>query len=77
MQSMNEKDRELIKEMMKYNIHIFGVSETKWKGSGARDIEDHYVIYSGVREQGQGESRRSGGPFRGSGKVCEELKVHK
>lgn len=41
MQLMNEKDRELIKVMMKYNICILGVSEMKWKNSGARDIEDH------------------------------------
>ena len=26
------------------------VSETKWKGSGAKDIEDFYAIYSGFNE---------------------------
>ena len=41
MQLMNEKDRESIKDMRKYNICILGVSEIKWKKSGARDIEDH------------------------------------
>ena len=40
---MNGKDWELIEEMS-----ILGISKTKWKGSGARDIEDYYTIYSGV-----------------------------
>ena len=80
MQLMNEKDRELIKDMMKYSICILGVSEMKWKNSGARDIEDHLTLTlkdSGVHEQRQGKSGRSCGPFRGSGKVCEELEVRK
>ena len=48
MRSMNGKDQELIEEMRKYDLCILGISETKWKGSGARDIEDYYAIYSGV-----------------------------
>ena len=50
MRSMNVKDRELIEEMRKYDLRILGVSKTKWKGSGASDIEDYYTIYSGVSE---------------------------
>ena len=48
--SMNGQDRELIEEMRKYDLRILAVSETKWKGRGARDIEDYYAIYSGVSE---------------------------
>ena len=44
------KEQELIREMRKYDLGVMGVSETKWKGCGARDIEDHYAIFSGVSE---------------------------
>ena len=40
----------LIKEMKKYDLGVLCISETKWKGSSARDIEGCYVIYSGVSE---------------------------
>ena len=45
---MNGKDWEFIEEMRKYDLCILGISETKRKGSGARDIEDYYTIYLGV-----------------------------
>ena len=41
---------ELIEEMKKYDLGVLGISETKWKGSGAKDIGDAYAIYSGVNE---------------------------
>ena len=47
---MNGKDWEFIEEMRKYDLCILGISETKRKGSSARDIEDYYAIYSGVSE---------------------------
>ena len=40
----------LIEEMKKYYLGVFGICETKWKGSGAKDIGDAYAIYSGVNE---------------------------
>ena len=46
MRTMRGKDWELIEEMKKYDLGILGISETKWKGSGAKDIEDFYAIYS-------------------------------
>ena len=45
---MRGKEWELIEEVRKYDLGVIGVSETKWKGCGARDIEDHYTIFSGV-----------------------------
>ena len=29
---------------------MYGISETKWKGEGTRDIGDYIVYYSGVKE---------------------------
>ena len=39
---------EVITEMKKYMIDIIGVSETRWRGNGAKNKEDFYVVYSGV-----------------------------
>ena len=47
---MRGKDWELIEEMKKYDLGILGISETKWKGSGAKDIGDTYTIHSGVNK---------------------------
>ena len=47
---MRGKEWELIEEVRKYNLGVIGVSETKWNGCSARDIEDHYAISSGVSE---------------------------
>ena len=65
--TMRGKDWEMIEEMKKYDLSILGISETKWKGSGAKDIEDFYVIYSGVKSK----SGRGSGPIRAIEKVCE------
>ena len=50
MRTMRGKDWELIEEMKKNDLGILGISETKWKGSGAKDIGDAYAIFSGVSE---------------------------
>ena len=47
---MHGKDRELIEEMRKYHLRILGISETMWKDSTTRDIEDYNVTCSGVSE---------------------------
>ena len=41
---------EVIAEMKKYKIDILGVSETKWKGNGAKNVDDCCVVYSGVSD---------------------------
>lgn len=43
--SLKGKEQELIKEMKRYDLDVLGVSETRWKGSGAESIDDHYVIF--------------------------------
>ena len=51
MQSLKGKNRELVEEMKKYDLgRVLRVSETKWKDNGAMEIEDCYVVYSGVRD---------------------------
>ena len=35
----------------KFGVDVCGISETKWKGSGIRDIGDYSVYYSGVGEE--------------------------
>ena len=48
--SLNRKDPELIEETKKYGLGVLGASETKGKGCGAKEIEDCYVVYLGVRD---------------------------
>ena len=36
--------------MKKYNLGVLGVSETRWKGSGVKSVDDCYVIFSGVSD---------------------------
>ena len=36
--------------MNKYNLGVIRVSETKWKGNGAKEVEDCYVVNSGVSD---------------------------
>ena len=48
--SLKGKGQELIGEMKRYDLGVLGVSETKWKGSGAKSVDDCYVIFSGVSD---------------------------
>lgn len=41
---------EVVMEMKKYKLDFLGVSETKWKGNGAKNVDDCYVVYSGVSD---------------------------
>ena len=44
--SLKGKEQELIEEMKKYDIGVLRVSEARWKGSGAKSVDDCYVILS-------------------------------
>ena len=48
--SLKGKEKVLIEEMKRYDLGILGVSETRWKSSGAKSIDDYYVIFSGVSD---------------------------
>ena len=54
--SRNQGKLEVVKqEMARVNIDILGISELKWTGMGAFDLDDHYIYY-----YGQEGLRRSG-----------------
>lgn len=40
--------REVSKEMIRYNVGILAVQETRWKGSGIFDTKTHTVLHSGI-----------------------------
>ena len=43
--SMNQSKLEVVKqEMAKVNINILGISELKWTGMGAFNLNDHYLL---------------------------------
>ena len=45
---MNEGKLEVVKqEMVRVNIDILGISELKWTGMGAFNLDDHYIYYHG------------------------------
>jgi len=48
--SMNGKEEELVAEMKKYRLEVVGVSETKVRGNGLKQIGDVSCVYSGVQE---------------------------
>ena len=48
--SLKGKEQELIEEMKRYILGVLGVSETRWKGSGAKSLDDCYVVFSGVSD---------------------------
>ena len=54
--SMNQGKLEVVKqEMARVNIHILGISELKWTGTGEFNSDDHYIYY-----YGQESLRRNG-----------------
>ena len=50
MRSPRGKEEELVKDMVKYRLEMLGVSETKLKGNGAREVGKGMCVFSGVQE---------------------------
>ena len=46
--ALKGKEHKMIEEMKKYRINIRAVSEIKWRGRGAKDVECYKVVYSGI-----------------------------
>ena len=46
--SLRGKDVEVIAEMKKYKLDFLVIRETNWRGNGVKDVDDCYVVYSGV-----------------------------
>lgn len=37
-------------EVKRYNLGVFGVNETVWKGSGSKSVDDCYVVFPGISD---------------------------
>ena len=48
--SLKNKENEVIREMERYNLDILGLSETKVRGNGMREINGMKYVYAGVTE---------------------------
>ena len=44
---MNQGKLEVVKQMARVNIDIFGISELKWTRVGEFNSDDHYIYYCG------------------------------
>ena len=44
---MNQGTLEVVKQMLRVNINILGISELKWNGMGEFNLDDHYIYYCG------------------------------
>ena len=48
--SLKNKENEVIRKMERYNLDILGLSETKVRGNGMREINGTKYVYTGVTE---------------------------
>ena len=44
---MNQGTLEVVKQMLRVNINILGISELKWTGLGKFNSDDHYIYSCG------------------------------
>ena len=44
---MNQGKLEVVKQEIRVNIDILGISELKWTGMGKFNSDDHYTYYCG------------------------------
>ena len=44
---MNQSKLELVKQEIRVNIDILGISKLKWTGMGEFNSDDHYIHYCG------------------------------
>ena len=42
---MNQGTLEVVKQMLRVNINILGISELKWTEMGDFNSDDHYIYY--------------------------------
>ena len=50
--SQRNKERELIREMERYNLDVLGLSETKVRGNSMKVLDGASYVYAGVSEDG-------------------------
>ena len=44
---MNQGKLEVVKQEIRVNVDILGISELKWTGMGEFNSDDHYIYYCG------------------------------
>ena len=44
---MNQAKLDVVKQIVRVNIDILGISKLKWTGMGEFNSEDHYIHYCG------------------------------
>ena len=44
---MNQGNLEVVKEMIRVNIDVLGISELRWTGMGEFNSDAHYTYYCG------------------------------
>ena len=47
MRSMNQGNLEVVKQEIRVNVDMLGISELKWTGMGEFNSDDHYFYYCG------------------------------
>ena len=45
--SMNQGKLDMVKQLVRININILGISEPRWMGMGTFTSDDHYIYYCG------------------------------
>ena len=48
--TLRSKEEEVIREMKRYNLDVLGLSETKVRGNGMKEIDGAKYVYAGVSE---------------------------
>ena len=44
---MNQGNLEVVKQEIRVNVDMLGISELKWTGMGEFNSDDHYIYYCG------------------------------
>ena len=44
---MNQGKLDMVKQLVRININILGISEPRWMGMGTFTSDDHYIYYCG------------------------------
>ena len=45
--SMNQDKLKVVKQKIRVNMNVLGISELKWTGMGEFKLDDHYIYYCG------------------------------
>ena len=46
---MNQDKLKVVKQKIRVNMNVLGISELKWTGMGEFNLDDHYIYYCGQK----------------------------